>query len=219
MVEEQRTWFRAALPTSALLCAVGALVACQPHAQVAGTAPQVTASATVSPPTPAPAVADPAPSGGTGAGSDAAGRAGCRKAGLNTTVGRTDAGSGHRLVVLLFTNTGSQPCRTTGYPTVTAINGDGGAIAQAKHTRAGYLAGVSRDKEIPAIILAPGQTASAAVEALAFDPDSGDACTPYAALLVAAPGDGATTRLPWPNDGCSTPEVHPIVPGTDGSLG
>jgi hypothetical protein len=219
MVEKQRTWFRAVLPTSALLCAVGALVACQPHAQVAGTAPQVTGNATVAPSTPASPVAGPVPSGGTGAGSDAASRTGCRKAGLNTTVGRTDSGSGHRLVVLLFTNTGSQPCRTTGYPNVTAINGSGNTIAQAKHTRAGYLAGVGGDKEIPAIVLAPGQTASAAVEAMAFDPDSGDACTPYAALLVAAPGDSATTRLPWPGDGCSTLEVHPIVPGTDGSLG
>jgi hypothetical protein len=139
----------------------------------------------------------------------------CRAAGLAVSTGGTDAGSGHRSLVLLFSNTGRQQCRLTGYPTVTALD-QGGGSTPARHTQAGYLGGLAAGRKPPVVTLNPGQTASAMVEAMAFDPDTGNACPPYVTLLVAAPGDTATTRHVWTTDGCSTLEVHPVLPGTRG---
>jgi hypothetical protein len=140
----------------------------------------------------------------------------CRTAALAVSTGGTDAGSGHRSLVLLFTNTGRQQCRLTGYPTVTALHRDGGGTTPARHTPSGYLGGLAAGRKPPVVTLNPAQTASAMVEALAFDPDTGNACTPFVTLLVAAPGDTATTRLAWTTDGCGTLEIHPVVPGTGG---
>jgi hypothetical protein len=59
-------------------------------------------------------------------------------------------------------------------------------------------------KEEPSV----GQSASAMVQAMMFNIADGSACTPYAGLLVTAPDDTESTRLPWGNDGCSERETH-----------
>jgi hypothetical protein len=131
------------------------------------------------------------------------------------STGAQNAGSGHRSVVLLFTNTTGQPCRLTGYPGVAGMDTRDAQVAQAQRTPKGYLGGLASGRP-PVVTLAPGQSASALVEALAFNASDGSACTPFAGLLVTAPDDTVSTRLPWGNDGCSDLQVHPVVAGTSG---
>ncbi len=139
----------------------------------------------------------------------------CKQADLTVSATGTDGGSGHRLVVLVFTNSGSRTCSMYGYPGVAALDADGKQVAQAKRTRSGYMGGL-RGTQLPTVVLPPGHAASAGVEALGFNASDGSACTAYQGLLVTAPDDTASTRVPWGNDGCSALEIHPIVPGTTG---
>jgi hypothetical protein len=129
--------------------------------------------------------------------------------------GGEDAGSGHRSLALILTNVGHMTCRLRGYPEVAALNARGAVVARAKHTRSGYLGGL--DAPMPTVDLAPGRSASAMVEALAFNPADGSACTAYARLRITPPGQTGSVTVRWTSDGCSTLEVHPVVPGTNGS--
>src|SRR5205814_6518113 len=92
----------------------------------------------------------------------------CRRAGIVVSAGGQDSGSGHRSVVLVFTNAGSQPCRLTGYPGVAGLDTGGSQVAQAQRTPKGYLGGLASGRP-PVVTLPPGQSASALVEALAFN--------------------------------------------------
>src|SRR3989442_952190 len=67
----------------------------------------------------------------------------CRRPGVVVSVGAHDAGSGHRGVVLVFTNTGAQPCRLFGYPGVAGLDAGGAQVAQARRTPNGYLGGLA----------------------------------------------------------------------------
>lgn len=139
----------------------------------------------------------------------------CKLADLTVSATGSDGGAGHRLVVLVFTNSGSRTCSMYGYPGVAALDADGKQVAQAIRTRSGYMGGL-RGTHLPTVVLAPGRAASAGVEALGFNPTDGSACTAYQGLLVTAPDDTSSTHLPWGNDGCSGLEVHPVVSGTTG---
>lgn len=139
----------------------------------------------------------------------------CKLADLTVSATGTDGGAGHRLVVLVFTNSGSRTCSMYGYPGVAALDADGKQVAQAKRTLSGYMGGL-RGTHMPTVVLQPGHAASAGVEALGFNASDGSACTAYQGLLVTAPDDTVSTHLPWGNDGCSGLEVHPVVPGTSG---
>jgi uncharacterized protein DUF4232 len=119
-------------------------------------------------------------------------------------------------MALVFTNTGSVACRLHGYPTVAALDGHDAQVALATQTKNGYMGGLAAGKAIPDVTLSPGGSASALVEALAFNASNGSACTAYAALLVTPPNETHSARLAWTNDGCSDLQVHPIVPGVTG---
>jgi hypothetical protein len=67
------------------------------------------------------------------------------------------------------------------------------------------------------VSLRPGRSASAIVEALATNSD-GTSCKPWSGLLVTVPDDTRSTQLLWDAGGCADPQVHPVVPGTGGSL-
>lgn len=156
----------------------------------------------------------------SGDGSDSAGSAStsrCRTADLTVAQGGTDSSSGHRSVVLKFTNTGSASCRLRGYPGVAALNSAGKQVAQAERTLHGYEGGLASGQP-PVVTLSPGQTASALLEAMAYQAD-GSSCSAYAGLLVTAPDAERSTRMRWSTDACSELEVHPVVPGTDGRTG
>jgi hypothetical protein len=167
-------------------------------------------------PSPPPSPAGPSPAGsGTPTSpnsSDEPSRAAtCRKADLDVSLGSGDAGSGHRSVVLIFTNGGAEPCRITGYPGVAALDAGGAQVAQAKRTLRGYLGGLPAGAGAHSITLRPGQSVTALVEAMAFDPATGSSCTAYQGLLVTVPDDTASTRLAWATDSCAALEVHPVV--------
>lgn len=201
-----------ALPV-ALLCALAGLAGCRP-----GT-PDTAASAPLGPSSPT------GPAGNAGVGTQSPtpagtpGTTGCRKAELAVTTAGQSGGSGHRGVVLVFTNSGTRSCQLRGYPGVAALDAAGAQVAQARRTSAGYLGGLASGAQIPAVTLSAGQSASAMVEALAFNAADGSACTAYRGLLVTAPDDVESTRLPWDTDGCSDLQVHPVVPGTTGRAG
>lgn len=91
-------------------------------------------------------------------------------------------GMSHADNVVMFTNTGSAPCQTGGYPGVAALDSAGRQIMQAvRSTDAGGL-----------ITLAPGATASALVSA---NTASCTSLTKVAGLLVTAPNQRTSSRL------------------------
>jgi hypothetical protein len=134
---------------------------------------------------------------------------------LRVGPGTGDAAAGHRSLVLVFTNTGTTTCRLRGYPGVAGLDRDGRQLVQARRTPSGYLGGLGSGP-LPTVALAPGKTASALVEALAFDQRTGDACTPWAGLLVTAPDGTRSSPVRWTGDGCAELEIHPVVPGSTG---
>jgi Protein of unknown function (DUF4232) len=143
-----------------------------------------------------------------------AGIARCTLDKLKVTTGTGDAGTGHRSIPLIFTNTSSAPCRLYGYPGVAALDGHGNQVAQARRTLSGYLGGTTTG---PANVdISGGQSASALVELIAFNVD-GTACTAYPALLVTPPDETHSVKVAIGTDGCSDPQIHPVVPGITGS--
>src|SRR5690349_6648476 len=81
--------------------------------------------------------------------------------------------STHRSVILVFVNEGVQSCGLEGYPDVLALDATHTSVP-AEHTRGGFLGGVPDSVAIPRVDLTPGASASAMVEAMAIDPDTGD---------------------------------------------
>jgi hypothetical protein len=138
----------------------------------------------------------------------------CTLSQLSVTDSDGGAGSTHRSVVVVFANTSSVRCHLAGYPGVAALNASDQQVAQATRTLSGYLAGA---KSVTQVTLDPGQSASATVEALAMDATTGNSCTRYAGILVTPPNETHSIKLGWPNDGCGSLQVHPVVPGTTGS--
>lgn len=132
-------------------------------------------------------------------------------------MGATAAGSGHRGVALILTNTGGRACRVSGYPGVGGLDA-GGKRVQARQTPGGYLGGLGSGSP-STVTLVPGASASALVEALAFNASDGSACAAFGGLLVTVPDDTVVTRLSWQTDACSDLQVHPVVPGTTGRTG
>ena len=57
------------------------------------------------------------------------------------------------------------------------------------------------------------------IESRSIIVSDGSSCTPYARIALTVPaGTPETTFAPWPSDGCSSLEVHPVVAGATGSL-
>ncbi|HKD98593.1 MAG TPA: DUF4232 domain-containing protein [Micromonosporaceae bacterium] len=142
----------------------------------------------------------------------------CEQDGVTVSVTGEEAGLGNRAVVLIFTNRNDRACSMRGYPGVVALDIHGKQMAKAAETIAGYMGGVMNGSEPPDVVLPPGGSASAMVEALGFDQSDGSACTRYYTLVVSVPGYNGTlpSEVPWGNDGCSELQVHPVVPGVDG---
>jgi hypothetical protein len=108
--------------------------------------------------------------------------------------------------VVTFTNEGSAPCRTQGYPGIAALNAAGAQIKQA--ARVGETA--------PLIVLDPGQTASALVSA---NTASCTAPTPVRGLLVTAPDQRTSTRLGAAGQFClNSLTVGTLKPGNSAGL-
>jgi hypothetical protein len=117
---------------------------------------------------------------------------------------------------VIFTNVGQSMCSLSGYPKVTALNAKGEPVAQARPTPSGYLGGLKNGAALPVVDLLPGQSASAMVEAMAFEISDGSSCTPYASMLVVPPGGSQPEPVEWECDGGSELQVHPVVAGETG---
>jgi hypothetical protein len=182
-----------------------------PTGAVSSGSPTATASA-------GPASASPASPVPTGGSTSAAGSAECKLESLSVTAGKPGAAGGHSRVVLAFINTGTAPCTMQGYPGVAILDAGSAQVAQARRTPQGYSGGLPAGQSPPLVPLQPGQSASAIIEALDFNED-GTACKPWSGLLVTAPDDTRSTQLVWAAGGCADPQVHPVVPGLEGSLG
>lgn len=161
-------------------------------------------------PSPTPAsTPSSAPSGSVG---------GCRLNQLMITIGnggREDAASGHRSIALLFHNTGSTSCWMRGYPKVAMQNSGANTVAEARQTLNGFMGGLTSGQP-PTVTVAPGQTASALFETMAFNPDDGSSCKPYASLRVAPPEQPDSVTIPYGLSGCADPQIHPVVRGSSG---
>jgi hypothetical protein len=140
----------------------------------------------------------------------------CTVSGLTIVTHPGDASSGHRSVIIVFTNKGPATCLMQGYPGVAALDSHDKQIAQATRTKNGYLGGLSAALQIPEVDLARNESSSAMVEALAFNAGDGSACVAYAGLLVTPPDETHSVKVAWGSDGCSDLQIHPVVTGTSG---
>jgi len=181
-----------------------------PTGAVSSGSPTATASA-------GPASASPASPVPTGGSTSAAGSAECTLESLSVTAGKPGAAGGHSRVVLAFINAGTAPCTMQGYPGVAILDAGSAQVAQARRTAQGYMGGLPAGQSPPLVSLRPGDSASAIIEALSANPD-GTACKPWSGLLVTAPDDTRSTQLVWAAGGCADPQIHPVVPGLEGSL-
>jgi len=179
-------------------------------------APAPTGAASSGSPT-ATASASPASPVATGGSTSATGIAECTLASLSVTAGKPGAAGGHSRVVVAFINTGAAPCTMQGYPGVAILDAGSAQVAQARRTAQGYMGGLPAGQSPPLVSLRPGDSASAIIEALSANPD-GTACKPWSGLLVTAPDDTRSTQLVWAAGGCADPQIHPVVPGLEGSL-
>ena len=133
--------------------------------------------------------------------------------------------AGHIPNVILFRNTSNAPCSLFGYPGVAALDGSGHQVAQAQRTLQGAIGGFPGiQADLPTVDLAPGQEASSMVEGTDVPPGSATSCPYYPALLVTPPDTTVSIRLavtaPLPQGfpGCSPIQVHPVLPGTAGTM-
>jgi hypothetical protein len=119
-------------------------------------------------------------------------------------------------VALRFENVGSTTCSLFGYPGVAAMTSSG-IESNAMRTPSGYLGGLwgVSSGPIPGVVLPPGTVASALVEGTDM-PINAQPCPDYVAELVTAPDTTSSVGLSVALPGCTTLQVHPVVPGKDG---
>ncbi len=134
-----------------------------------------------------------------------------------TVIAKSDGVAlGHVGVVLMFENTGSSICSLYGYPGVAGLNAEGVQVTQAVRTVNGYLGGAGTGASH--VILAPGESASAIVEGTDNPVGTATTCSTYPRLLVTPPNTTQSVTIDFSLPGCSALQVHPVVPGTSGSV-
>lgn len=148
----------------------------------------------------------------------ATGSARCTTSQLEIAPGRTGAGLGHSGTPILFRNRGTAPCHLRGYPGVAGLDAAGNQVVQAARSLQGYLGGLRSGDSPPLVELAPGETASALVEGTNNPEGTATSCPSYPSLLVTPPDDTQSVRVTAGLSGCSLIQVHPVVPGTTGTV-
>jgi len=142
----------------------------------------------------------------------------CTTAQLHISAGMLGGATGHTAIPLLFTNTGSQECRLSGYPGVAGLDGDGRQVTQAQRQPNGFIGGLHdySGGPLPAIGLSSGETGSALIEGQDNPPDGATPCAVFAGVLVTPPNATQSVRIDVGVPGCSDFQVHPVVLGTTG---
>ena len=201
------TWSRGLLATAAAAVSALALAGCAAGSPASAGSPGASGSAAATPAGPAhPVNATPAASpsmsinpGGPMARATGQTAAECTTAQLKVAYtgnaqirnGALD-GMSHADSVITFTNVSSATCRTQGYPGVAALDAAGHQLKQAVRGRAST-------GQLPLIVLAPGQAASAEITG---NTASCTTLTKIAAFLVTVPDQRTSTRLPGAHDFC-----------------
>lgn len=140
----------------------------------------------------------------------------CTGSEIKVTLGRGGAATGHDVVSLEFTNTGSSTCTLQGYPGA-AITSGSTVILNATRTLNGYAGDERQLTSAPLVTLAPGAIASANLEWVV---NNGEPCAPNGTgtLNVTPPNTTTTTNLRPMTAGtqgvCAGFEIHPVVAGT-----
>lgn len=155
----------------------------------------------------------------TGSSSGSPGTPECTASALTISAATGPSGAGHQSELLRFANTGGHTCFVRGYPGVAQVHGSQ-TLQNAERTGSGYLGGLS-GHSIPTVVLDPGHSASALVEALDAAPNGSNACTGAGAtgLLVTAPDQTSSTQVPSLLTACADFQVHPITGASSASSG
>ncbi|MEO6885766.1 MAG: DUF4232 domain-containing protein [Jatrophihabitantaceae bacterium] len=137
----------------------------------------------------------------------------CGDTAFTTTATQPNGATGHGSIVLEFKNRLPQACTIHGYPGVDAVDASGHTLAHATRTLNGFTGGAH---SIPTLTVAPGQTASANVEWVNFDPKTSGACTMSHGIEVTPADTSNTVELSSQVFVCGL-QVHPTVAGTSGN--
>jgi hypothetical protein len=143
--------------------------------------------------------------------------AGCTSAQIATTA-TDNSGMGHIGVVLGFRNRSAQTCTLQGYPGAAALDAAGHQVVQAVRTLNGFFRALPAGEGPPVVTLAPGAEASAFVEGTDVPVHGTTSCPQYPKLLVTPPNTTVSVLIDTAMPGCTPVQIHPVVPGTDGSL-
>jgi hypothetical protein len=182
--------------------------------------PPASSSSTASPSTPVASSTSPAPSPSSSTASTATPVATppCTND-IRVIPGTAQGAAGHLALVLVFNNVSTtKTCEIFGYPGVDLVTAAGTAVAHLTRTLRGMAGGEPAGVSAPqAVVLAPGASASALVEASDVPQDGITDCGSYS-LLITVPNQfvsvpGGTSMLPR----CAA-EIHPVVPGTSGGM-
>jgi hypothetical protein len=136
----------------------------------------------------------------------------CGDTAFDVSAGSEQGATGHSSVVLRFRNRLPQTCTVQGYPGLDAVTSTGAVLAHATRTLNGFAGGTH---SITAITVAPGQTVSALVEWMNFNPVTSGSCPTSATIMVTPANTTATASLPVQVTSCVL-QVHPTVAGTSG---
>ncbi|MFR9751473.1 DUF4232 domain-containing protein [Nocardia sp. 004] len=191
-------------------CAVLVLLSGCAASDSPGTAPVTGLSVVATAPTGSgPAVTTTAPVSQSVVATTAATPVACGSGQVDVAVGGSEAAMGHRGVQLSFSlAAGAPPCTVTGYPGVDAVGG--GPVVSADRTPNGYLGGLPIGQDTaPTVLLEPGRTAHALLEAVAYD-SSGRTCAESSSILVTPPDSTDTRSLPVTIATCRL-QVHPVT--------
>lgn len=138
--------------------------------------------------------------------------AACGNGSLAVSSTSTQGATGHGSFALLFRNVGASTCSMTGYSGVDALGGSGQLLAHAQRTLSGFMGGAG---SVGTVIVAPGDTASATVEWLNFNPVTTGDCTFSTSVAATPPNTTSTVHLPVSVSICQL-QVHPTVAGASG---
>jgi hypothetical protein len=137
---------------------------------------------------------------------------------LAVTAGQGQAATGHSSDVLVFKNVSTTSCKLSGYPGVAGLDSAGQQVVQAVRTLNGFLGGVPAGSNPPEVNLAPSQSASSVAEGTGMPIGTESTCPGYLSLLVTPPNTRQSVTIDKTLPGCSPIEIHPVVPGTSGSV-
>lgn len=195
-------------------CSLMILSGCGASPQVGSPSPTTGSVSTTSRP------AVPAVTTSSGANTSTIGAPLCTNAQVTVSDGAQGAGLGHIDQLILFTNHSEVACVLFGYPGIAGLDSRGQQETQAQRTLNGYLGGLWNGATTPPrVSLEPWQAASAMVEGTDVPIGTETSCPTYESLLVTAPNLTHSFRLVVSGGlpACSALEVHPVVPGTNGT--